>query len=382
MNIRGTLGGSGGTTGAVTVNSEGTLSPGTSIGTLNTAGVTLNGSSTFKLEINTSATTTDLLNATGNLTLDNANTVALAITDPGADVALSIGTTLSFIGYTGTWNGGTFTNFADDSTFTLGPIASASPTTARLIPPRKSRSPSWCPNPPPPACCSPPPSASSPAVAGRSHWRSCRKPHFRATKSCERGAQSPPRVALCLLAAAASGDEQGYKTKQTSAAGFRHCIHSRIRVQIQRHRRVVRPKRQLIKREIHQTVANFKLDFAEHEFTQWEVELRVRNAGCRTDRSWIHKERNFLACRQRLEVTNEQVGNILLDRRWDDLAFRWIGIYVTGGVHLPPQPPLMRVVGKFSDEDVVRWIVLGVWEEPQAPPRWRGGVREVILRHE
>ena len=116
----GTLGGSGGTTGAVIVIGGGTLAPGTStsIGTLNTGDVTLNGDATFHLELDTSTGTASQVIATGNLSLDTAS--VLALTDLGASVALAPGTTLPFLDYTGTWNGGAFAGYPEDTTFTFG----------------------------------------------------------------------------------------------------------------------------------------------------------------------------------------------------------------------------------------------------------------------
>ncbi|HSH94420.1 MAG TPA: autotransporter-associated beta strand repeat-containing protein, partial [Roseimicrobium sp.] len=123
VNSSGTLGGAGGTTGAVIVNSGGTLSPGASIGTLNSiSDVTLNAGSTFKLEIDTTAATTDVLAITGNLSLANTNDAVLTISDL-TPATLSSGS-LTFMTYTGTWNGGLFTYsgnvIADNGLLTVG----------------------------------------------------------------------------------------------------------------------------------------------------------------------------------------------------------------------------------------------------------------------
>jgi autotransporter-associated beta strand protein len=124
VNNTGTLGGAGGTTGAVTVNNGGTLSPGASIGQLNTTGdVTLNAGATFKLEIDTTTPATDLLAITGNFSLAGTNDVVLTITDL-TPAAFTSGT-LTFITYTpGGWNGGLFTYnsnvIADDGLLTVG----------------------------------------------------------------------------------------------------------------------------------------------------------------------------------------------------------------------------------------------------------------------
>jgi autotransporter-associated beta strand protein len=116
----GTLGGTSGSVGATTVNSGGAIAPGASIGTLNTGALTLNGNAQFKLEIDSSTTGTDLANVAGNLTLDSGNTVTLALSDLGSNVPIAFATTLTFIDYSGTWNGGTFAGLPDDSVFTFG----------------------------------------------------------------------------------------------------------------------------------------------------------------------------------------------------------------------------------------------------------------------
>ncbi|MCV2876699.1 autotransporter domain-containing protein [Rhodobacteraceae bacterium XHP0102] len=72
INAGGTLGGTG-TVGAVTVQSGGTLAAGNSIGTLNTGDVTLNAGSVLAVEVDPSdATRADLINATGNVTINGA----------------------------------------------------------------------------------------------------------------------------------------------------------------------------------------------------------------------------------------------------------------------------------------------------------------------
>lgn len=118
----GTLGGSGGTTGAVTVGALGTLAPGTSIGTLNTGALSLSSGSTFALEINTAAPTTDLVAITGNLSLADADNAVLTISDL-SPTAFTSGT-LTFITYTGTWDGDFFTYggnvIADNGLLTVG----------------------------------------------------------------------------------------------------------------------------------------------------------------------------------------------------------------------------------------------------------------------
>jgi hypothetical protein len=122
VNSSGILGGSGGTTGAVIVNSGGTLAPGGSaaVGTLHTGALTLNGSAFYQLELNTADDDASKDIATGNLSLASGNTVVLSLTDFGASTTLNIGTVLAFVDYSGTWNGNTFAGYANLSTFTFG----------------------------------------------------------------------------------------------------------------------------------------------------------------------------------------------------------------------------------------------------------------------
>jgi autotransporter-associated beta strand protein len=115
----GTLSGAG-TMAAVTVNAAGTISPGNGVGVFNSGTLSLNGAATFKLELNTTSATADLLNVGGNLNLDLGNTAVLATSDLGGNVSLSLGTTFTIIDYSGVWNGGTFASLPDDSTFTVG----------------------------------------------------------------------------------------------------------------------------------------------------------------------------------------------------------------------------------------------------------------------
>jgi len=108
----GTLGGGTtavpGVTGAVKVNAGGALAPGASIGTLNTGAVNLASGATFQLEINTTATTTDLVAITGNLSLADADDAVLTISDLGAAPITS--GAFVFITYTGAWDGDFFTS--------------------------------------------------------------------------------------------------------------------------------------------------------------------------------------------------------------------------------------------------------------------------------
>jgi len=120
----GTVSGSG-ILGAVNVNSGGKLAPGEAIGTMATGPLTLAAASTLELEINTSTRTTDLIITDGDLVLDkDFGSALLTITDLGSNAVLAANTTLTFINYTGTWNGGLFrvggALIPDDGTFQLG----------------------------------------------------------------------------------------------------------------------------------------------------------------------------------------------------------------------------------------------------------------------
>ncbi len=119
VNSGGTLGGTG-TMGAVAVNSGGKLSAGSGIGTLATGALSLNNSSTFVLDLNTTTVTSDRVNVTGNFTLASDKTVTLSLADLGSNAQLALGTTFTFITYSGTWNGGKFSGYLDDSIFTFG----------------------------------------------------------------------------------------------------------------------------------------------------------------------------------------------------------------------------------------------------------------------
>jgi autotransporter-associated beta strand protein len=121
----GTLGGTGTLASNVTVNGGGTLAPGASIESLGLGNLTMLDDATFALEINTDLATADLAQVTVNLTLDTDNSVLLALTDLGSNTALTAGTTLTFIDYSGTWNGGLFNLgganiLNDDEVFAFG----------------------------------------------------------------------------------------------------------------------------------------------------------------------------------------------------------------------------------------------------------------------
>lgn len=109
VNNGGTLGGAGGTVGAINVNAGGMLSPGSgNIGRLNSTGpLTILGGGTFKLEINSTALTNDVLATTGAFNLSTDNDTVLTITDLAH---LSDTGNYFFITYAnGGWNGGLFT---------------------------------------------------------------------------------------------------------------------------------------------------------------------------------------------------------------------------------------------------------------------------------
>jgi fibronectin-binding autotransporter adhesin len=105
----GTLGGNGSITQEVTVFPGSILAPGPTVGTIGTLAsgpLSMFAASNFALEIDSTATTSDLLAITGGLDLDPGNAVTLTITDL-APAAITNGI-FPFITYT-TWNGGFFT---------------------------------------------------------------------------------------------------------------------------------------------------------------------------------------------------------------------------------------------------------------------------------
>jgi autotransporter-associated beta strand protein len=120
VNSGGTLAGSGRVTGAVAVNNGGTLAPGNSIESIDVGALTFNTGGTFAYEINTDLSLTaaaDLVNANGNLGIFAGAILALA--DLGNTI-LADGTKFTLISYAGTWNGGIFDGYADDSLVTVG----------------------------------------------------------------------------------------------------------------------------------------------------------------------------------------------------------------------------------------------------------------------
>jgi len=99
-----------------TLNVSGTLAPGASVETLGSGTLNLNDGSIFAYEVDSSAALSsgaDLMKVNGNLNL--AGTVALTFADVAiTDTAFTVGTTLSLINYTGSWNGGLFTFGGDE----------------------------------------------------------------------------------------------------------------------------------------------------------------------------------------------------------------------------------------------------------------------------
>ena len=112
-----TLGGTGTIAGAVNV--TGILSPGASIESLAVGTTTFGGGSAFEWEYNSQTVTADLLDINGNLNLDGSVTLTL-IDLAELSTAISQGTKFTLISYTGAWDSGTFSGYADDSTFSFG----------------------------------------------------------------------------------------------------------------------------------------------------------------------------------------------------------------------------------------------------------------------
>ena len=112
-----TLGGTGTIAGAVNV--TGVLSPGASIESLAVGTTTFGNGSTFEWEYNSQTVTADLLDINGNLNLDGSVTLTL-IDLAELSTAISQGTKFTLISYTGAWDSGTFSGYADDSTFSFG----------------------------------------------------------------------------------------------------------------------------------------------------------------------------------------------------------------------------------------------------------------------
>ena len=118
----GSLGGSG-SAGAATISAGAMIAPGatsSSIGNLTTGTVKLIGAAQFQLEIDSVGSLTDLLTVNGDLILDLGGNSLLSLVDLGANAAMAPGTSLTFIDYSGSWNGGIFSGFSDDSLFSFG----------------------------------------------------------------------------------------------------------------------------------------------------------------------------------------------------------------------------------------------------------------------
>ncbi|MFN6045225.1 MAG: PEP-CTERM sorting domain-containing protein, partial [Verrucomicrobiota bacterium] len=112
-----TLGGTGTIAGSVNV--TGVLSPGASIESLAVGTTTFGSGSTFEWEYNSQTVTADLLDINGSLNLDGS--VTLTLIDLAESItAISEGTKFTLISYTGAWDSGTFSGYADDSTFSFG----------------------------------------------------------------------------------------------------------------------------------------------------------------------------------------------------------------------------------------------------------------------
>lgn len=105
-----TLGGSG-SVGDTTVNFGGILAAGNSAGVLSTGNLTMNSGSTLNFEFGLSAS--DRIDVSGDLSLGNAT---LSLTDLGTG-SLALGDSLTLIGYTGLWNGSTFSGLANGTSF-------------------------------------------------------------------------------------------------------------------------------------------------------------------------------------------------------------------------------------------------------------------------
>ena len=110
------LGGTGTITGAVNV--TGMLSPGASIESLAVGATTFGNGSTFEWEYNSQMVTADLLDINGSLTLNSSVTLNLVDLAEIGQV-LANDTKFTLISYTGSWNSGTFSGYADDSKFTF-----------------------------------------------------------------------------------------------------------------------------------------------------------------------------------------------------------------------------------------------------------------------
>ncbi|QYO77642.1 autotransporter domain-containing protein [Devosia salina] len=100
----GALGGSG-TLGTVAIASGGTVAPGNSIGTLNVGDITIAAGSTYSVEVN-SAGQSDLINATGTVTINGGTVTVVPFPDYALDTVYTIVTAAG--GMTGTFDAANF----------------------------------------------------------------------------------------------------------------------------------------------------------------------------------------------------------------------------------------------------------------------------------
>jgi autotransporter-associated beta strand protein len=125
VNSGGTLAGTGAVSGAVTVNSGGTLSPGASVESLGVGPLTLAGASTLKYEINSSVAlnvAADLVNvATGGAVSINPAALLSASDVATTPVVLALGTKFTLLSYAQSAGlTGNFSGFAEGSTVPIG----------------------------------------------------------------------------------------------------------------------------------------------------------------------------------------------------------------------------------------------------------------------
>jgi len=112
----GTLGGSGSIHSSVVVG--GTLAPGVGIESLATGALSFLTGARYAYELDTTNLGGDLVEVAGDLGI--ANGVTLELTDLSSGAVLALGTRLSLVSYSGSWNGGTFSGLADGASFLLG----------------------------------------------------------------------------------------------------------------------------------------------------------------------------------------------------------------------------------------------------------------------
>ena len=109
------MGGTGAITGGlVNVNAGGTLAPGASIESLATPSVNMQGA--YAYELNSSALLADLTVVSASFNIVSGATLGLTDLAPAA---VAVGTKFTLVN--ASMIGGTFTGYADDSLFTLGP---------------------------------------------------------------------------------------------------------------------------------------------------------------------------------------------------------------------------------------------------------------------